>query len=269
MSFLIRSAAVLGAGTMGAQIAGHLANAGIPVLLLDVTAEAARQGRDRLRTLKPDPLFQPDTAGLIRTAGFDELSAAATADWIIEAVVEDLVDQTGADRSPRAAPRARHDRVVQHVRHPACVDGRGRDASPSGGAGSARTSSIRRATCGWSRSFRLPDTDPAVIARLVEFIDHRLGKGSVVAKDTPGFIANRIGIFGALRLVGRVASGEFTIEEIDAITGPIIGRPKSATFRTLDIAGLDIFDRVAQRPGAAAARPTNAAVRNCLRSCAA
>ncbi len=83
-------------------------------------------------------------------------------------------------------------------------------------------------------------------ARLAEFIDHRLGKGIVSARDTPGFIANRIGVFGALRLVEAVVSGEFTIEEVDAITGPITGRPKSATFRTLDIAGVDIFDRVSR-----------------------
>ena len=90
-----------------------------------------------------------------------------------------------------------------------------------------------------------PDTTPDTLAAVRDFADRRLGKGVVVTKDTPGFIANRIGMFAAARALALVASGEFTIEEIDAITGPVIGRPKSATFRTMDIAGVDIVFKVA------------------------
>jgi len=90
-----------------------------------------------------------------------------------------------------------------------------------------------------------PETDAAIVRRLSAFLDRRLGKGIVLARDTPGFIANRIGVFGALRAIDALASGAFTIEEIDAMTGTIIGRPKSATFRTLDIAGVDVFAKVA------------------------
>ncbi|HEY7476045.1 MAG TPA: 3-hydroxyacyl-CoA dehydrogenase NAD-binding domain-containing protein [Vicinamibacterales bacterium] len=238
------SAAVLGAGTMGAQIAGHLANAGVPVLLLDVTGKAAEEGRDRLRTLKPDPLFDRDAATLIRTASFDELPAAARADWIIEAVVEDLPIKQ--DLLARLEPHLGEESIVSS----------NTSGIPLASIAADRSPSFKRRWIGTHffnppRYLRLveiiptPETAPAVTARLGAFIDHRLGKGTVVANDTPGFIANRIGIFGALRLVEAAAGGELTIEEIDAITGQAIGRPKSATFRTLDIAGVDIFSRVA------------------------
>jgi 3-hydroxyacyl-CoA dehydrogenase len=245
MSWAIRSAAVLGAGSMGAQIAGHLANAGLPVWLLDVTAKAAAEGRDRLRALKPDPLFQPQAAALIRTGSFDDLRAAASADWIIEAVVEDL-----------AIKQQLLGRLEPHLGGGTIVSSN-TSGIPISSIVDTRSASFARRFLGTHffnppRYMRLVEivptaaTDPDVTAGMAAFLDQRLGKGTVVAKDTPGFIANRIGIFGALRLVEAVASGEFTIEEIDAITGPIIGRPKSATFRTLDIAGLDIFDRVSR-----------------------
>src|SRR5580765_5631572 len=106
---MIRSAAVLGAGTMGAQIAAHLANAGVPTVLLDLTPELARQGLARARALKPDPFFTPDAIALVTTAGFDDLSSLAAADWIVEAVVEDLtVKRTLLER-------------VEAVRRPGCI----------------------------------------------------------------------------------------------------------------------------------------------------
>ncbi len=89
-----------------------------------------------------------------------------------------------------------------------------------------------------------PETDPDVVRSVSEFADHRLGKGVVIAKDTPGFIANRLALFGVLRMLEVLERGEFTVEEIDAMTGPAIGRPKSATFRTMDIAGLDVLSLV-------------------------
>jgi 3-hydroxyacyl-CoA dehydrogenase len=239
-----RSAAVLGAGAMGAQIAGHLANAGLPVLLLDVTAKAAADGRNRLRVLKPDPLFQPEALELIRTGGFDDLPAAAAADWIIEAVVEDL-----------AIKQELLGRLEPHLATHAIVSSN-TSGIPIASIAASRGERFRRRWIG-THFFNPPrylhlveviptaDTDPQVVGQVTDFLDHRLGKGPVIARDQPGFIANRIGIYGALRLIDAAAAGEFTIEEIDAITGPVIGRPKSATFRTLDLAGLDILARVA------------------------
>jgi len=239
-----RSAAVLGAGAMGAQIAGHLANAGLPVLLLDVTAKAAADGRNRLRVLKPDPLFQPEALELIRTGSFDDLPAAGTADWIIEAVVEDL--SIKQELLGRLEPHLATETIVSS----------NTSGIPIASIAASRSDRFRRRWAG-THFFNPPrylhlveviptaDTDPQVVEQLIDFLDHRLGKGPVIARDQPGFIANRIGIYGALRLIDAAAAGEFTIEEIDAITGPVIGRPKSATFRTLDLAGLDILARVA------------------------
>ena len=202
----IRSTAVLGAGTMGAQIAAHFANAGLPVLLLDVTAQAAAEGRDRLRTLKPDPLFVPDTIDRIRTAGFDQVKEAAGADWIVEAVVEDL--SIKQDLLATLEPHLGADTIVTS----------NTSGIPLAAIAATRGGPFRRRWLG-THFFNPPrylhlveiiptaETDPDVTARLVECIDHRLGKGIVVAKDSPGFIANRIGIFGALRLVEAVAAG--------------------------------------------------------------
>ncbi len=236
---------MLGAGTMGAQIAGHVANAGVPVLLFDLTADAARQGLERLRRLRPDPLFAPHVARLIEPRGFDDLADVARANWIIEAVIEDL--NVKHDLLRRAAAHASPDAALSS----------NTSGIPIGAIAAGLPVDVRRRLLGTHffnppRYLRLVEviatsaTDPAVISGLSSFIDHRLGKGVVPARDTPGFIANRLGVFGACRALELVASGEFSIEEIDAATGPAIGRPKSATFRTLDIAGLDILAVVAR-----------------------
>jgi len=244
MTHRLRSAAVLGAGTMGAQIAAHLANAGIPVLLLDVTAEAAAAGLLRARSLKPDPFFVPDAAALIRTGSLDDLSPLASADWIIEAIVENLaIKQTLAER-------------IDAVRGPHAVVSSNTSGIPLELIAQGRSEGFRRHWTGTHffnppRYLRLveliptTDTDPAVVARVRHWLDHLLGKGVVEAKDTPAFIANHLGLFGVVRLLDAVADGSASIEEVDAITGPVIGRPKSATFRTVDIAGLDILAKVA------------------------
>ena len=242
----IRSAAVLGAGTMGAQIAAHLGNAGIPVVLLDVTPEAAKEGLKRTLALKPDPFFTSSVTSLISTGGLDrDLERVAGADWIIEAVVEQLdVKRSLFERVERV--RGEHTIVSSNtsgIPIAALAEGRGPD--------------FRRHLLG-THFFNPPrylhlvevipstDTDPSVVDRITWFADHRLGKGVVVAKDTPNFIANHIGLFGVVQTLRALESGEFTIEEIDAITGPVIGRPKSATFRTMDIAGIDVLGHVAR-----------------------
>jgi 3-hydroxyacyl-CoA dehydrogenase len=242
----IRSAAVLGAGVMGAQIAAHFANAGLLVLLLDVTREAAADGFKRARALKPDPFFTPDAATLIRTGSFDEdLAGIRDADWILEAVVERL-----------DIKQALLARVDQHRRADAIVSSN-TSGIPIASLSEGRSDAFRRHWLGTHffnppRYLRLleliptPETDAQVLATIAQFGDVRLGKGIVVAKDTPNFIANRIGLFGVMQIFRALASGDFTIEEIDAITGPAIGRPKSATFRTMDIAGLDVLAHVAR-----------------------
>jgi 3-hydroxyacyl-CoA dehydrogenase len=242
----IRQVAVLGAGTMGAQIAAHFANAGIPALLLDVTREAAREGLERAKALKPDPFFTPTTHTLIRTGGIDDdLQAVAQCDWILEAIVERL-----------DAKQSLFARVETH-RKPDAIVSSNTSGIPISALAEGRSNGFRQHLLGTHffnppRYLHLleviptPDTDPSVVDAVVAFADRRLGKGVVVAKDTPNFIANRIGLFGVMQVFRALASGDYTIEEIDAITGPAIGRPKSATFRTMDIAGIDVLAHVSR-----------------------
>jgi len=228
---------------MGAQIAAHFANAGIPVLLLDVTPDAAREGLARARKLKPDPFFTPDSAALIRTGGFEEdLPAIASADWIIEAIVERLdVKQSLFERVDRhRAPHAIVSSNTSGIPIAAIVEGRspGFKAHALGAHFFNPPRYLRLVEI-----IRTADTDAAVERAVAEFADHRLGKGVVAAKDTPNFIANRIGLYGVMQILRAwtAPDGGYSIEEIDAITGPAIGRPKSATFRTMDLAGIDVL----------------------------
>ena len=241
----IRSVAVLGAGTMGAQIAAHVANAGLGVLLLDLDADTARSGLKRAAALKPNPFFTRDAQTRIRLGGFDhDLPKIADCDWIIEAIIERL-----------DAKQALLEQVETHRRADAIVTSN-TSGIPIGTLAEGRSAAFRRHWLG-SHFFNPPrylrlveivptgDTDPAVVTALSSFVDRQLGKGVVVAKDTPNFIANRIGLYGVTRVLEQLASGSYTIEEIDAMTGPVVGRPKSATFRTMDIAGIDILAHVA------------------------
>jgi len=244
----IRSAAVLGAGTMGAQIAAHLANAGLPVLLLDLDAAIARDGLKRARAMKPDPFFTPDAASLISTGGFDDLEKIRSADWIIEAVVEQAeVKRPLLER-------------VDEARGADSIVSTNTSGISIASLAEGRSDGFRRHWLG-THFFNPPrylhlveviptaDTDPVVVEGISRFADHRLGKGVVIARDTPNFIANHIGVFGVVQVLRALESGRYTIEEIDAITGPALGRPKSATFRTMDIAGLDILAHVAKNLG--------------------
>src|SRR5687768_5912201 len=241
---MIRSVAVLGAGVMGAQIAAHFANASVPALLLDVTPEAAAQGLQRARALKPDPFFTPDTWKLITTGSFDDLlPGIKDADWILEAVVERL--DIKRDLLAR----------VDAVRRPGTIVSSNTSGIPIAVLAEGRSEDFARHWLGTHffnppRYLRLLEvvptaaTSPDVIETVRRFADHRLGKGVVLAKDSPNFIGNHLALYGVARIVAKVASGEYTIEEVDAMTGPAIGRPKSATFRTLDLAGVDILGHV-------------------------
>jgi len=244
----IHSAAVLGAGTMGAQIAAHLANAGVPTLLLDVTAEAAAQGLARARALRPDPFHAKDTSMLIRTGSLDDLSGLRGCDWVTEAVVERLdIKQALVERVERATGDS-------------TIVSSNTSGIPISSIAAGRGLEFRRRWLG-THFFNPPrylplleviataDTDPAVVRTIVEFADRRLGKGVVLAKDTPGFIANRIGIFGLMQVFKAMSAAGLGVEDVDALTGPAIGRPKSATFRTMDLAGVDILAAVARDLG--------------------
>src|SRR5262245_2859227 len=240
----IRSVAVLGAGTMGAQIAAHFANAGVPALLLDLTTDIAKEGLKRARALKPDPFFIADAAALVTVGGFDtDLKKLAGVDWILEAVVEQL-----------DVKRALLEKV-DAVRRQGTIVSSNTSGIPIAAIAEGRSEDFRRHWLGTHffnppRYLRLleiiptAETDPAVVAAMVKFGDHVLGKGVVVAKDTPNFIGNHIGLYGVARTLDVLATGQYTIEEIDAITGPALGRPGSATFRTMDIAGIDVLAHV-------------------------
>ena len=263
----IEKAAVLGAGTMGAQIAAHLANAGIPTLLLDVapkepTAEehargltleskevrdrVARAGLEAAKKAKPAPFFTAEAAALVSVGNFDDdLPRIKDCDIVIEAVVENL------DIKRKLFER------VERFRKPGSVVASNTSGIP-----------IRQIAEGFSEDFRAhflgthffnPPrylhlvelirtewTRPEVSCAVYGFLDKRLGKGVVVAKDRPNFIANRIGTYGALVTLRTLSEDGYTIEEVDKITGPALGRPKSATFRTFDIVGLDVLAHVAR-----------------------
>ena len=242
----IRSVAILGAGAMGAQIAAHFANAGVPALLLDLTADVARDGLKRARALKPDPFFTADSAALITTGGFDsDLGRVAGVDWIMEAVVAQI-----------DVKRALLEKVDQ-IRRAGTIVSSNTSGIPIGALAEGRSDDFRRHWLG-THFFNPPrylhllevipaaGTDAAVVDRVSSFADHRLGKGVVIAKDSPNFIANHIGVYGVVQVLRALESGKYTIEEIDAITGPALGRPKSATFRTADIVGIDVLAHVAR-----------------------
>jgi 3-hydroxyacyl-CoA dehydrogenase len=240
---VIRSVAVLGAGTMGAQIAAHFANAGVPALLLDITADAARDGLKRARSLKPDPFFTPDTWKLISTGSFDDLARVRESDWILEAIVEQLDIKRALLEKVDAARRA------------GSIVSSNTSGIPIAALAEGRSDDFRRHWLG-THFFNPPrylhlleliptaDTSKTVVDAVTAFADHHLGKGVVIAKDSPNFIGNHIALYGVVQILKQVESGAYTIEEVDAITGPALGRPKSATFRTLDLAGIDILAHV-------------------------
>jgi 3-hydroxyacyl-CoA dehydrogenase len=243
---MIRTVGIVGAGTMGAQIGALFASIGVNVWLLDLTPQIAKDSLARTRKMKPDPFYTPDAASHIRTGGFDEhFDALAECDWIIEAVVE------RADIKKPLLER------IDKVRKPGTIVSTNTSGLSIAALAEGRSADFRQHWLGTHffnppRYLRLleiiptPETSPEVVARVQAYGDLRLGKGVVVAKDTPNFIANHIGIHGIFRVLDALATGQYTIEDIDAMSGPAIGRPRSATFRTLDIAGVDVFAHVAR-----------------------
>jgi 3-hydroxyacyl-CoA dehydrogenase len=231
---------------MGAQIAAHLANAGVPALLLDLTTDLARDGLKRAQALRPDPFFTREAAALVTVGGFDtDLQRIAHVDWIVEAIIENIEIKRALLEKVDAIRRA--DTIVSS----------NTSGIPLAALAAGRTPEFSRHWLGTHffnppRYLRLveviptADTDARVVSHLSAFLDRRLGKGVVVAKDTPSFIANRIGLHGVIQAIRALETGDYTIEEIDALTGAVLGRPKSATFRTMDLAGIDVLGHVAR-----------------------
>jgi 3-hydroxyacyl-CoA dehydrogenase len=261
----IEKAAVLGAGTMGARIAAHLANAGIPCYLLDIvptelTPDEKRRGlsldkpavRNRIvlagldaaRKSRPAAFFTPETARLVTPGNFDDnLAWCGDVDWIIEAVAENLeikrklLERVDAVRKQGTIVTSNTSGLPIRL----IVEGRSEDFQQHW-AGTHFFNPPRYMKL--AELIPGPNSLAAVLETLTEVCDVRLGKGVVVAKDTPNFIANRIGTFSMLNAIRQMLALEMTIEEVDACTGPAVGWPRSATFRTADIVGLDVLVHV-------------------------
>ena len=246
MSQNIKKVAVLGAGVMGAQIAGHLANAGIPSYLFDINDELAKNGVDSLTSLKPAPLYKPKNAELVTPCTYDnDIIKIAEVDWVLEAVVErlDIKEQV-------------YNNLLPHLKDTAILT-----SNTSGIPLTDLTSSLPddvKQRFMITHFFNPPrymqllelvrgeQTSDETYKTMVEFGESVLGKGIVHAKDTPNFIGNRIGVYGMMATINLAIKQGFTIEEIDKLTGTISGRPKSATFRTADVVGLDTMRHVSK-----------------------
>jgi 3-hydroxyacyl-CoA dehydrogenase len=249
----IHKVAVLGAGTMGARIAAHFANAGVPSYLFDIVPpdadtparnKIAAAGLDAAKKSKPAAFMDPTLARLVTVGNFeDDLKKLAEVDWIIEAVVESL-------EIKRALLKK-----VEAIRKPGTIITTNTSGLPVSQIAEGFSDDFRRAWFGTHffnppRYMRLleliptPQSDRKLIDAVSHFCDVRLGKGVVLAKDTPNFIANRIGTFSVLNVMRLMREMDLTIEDVDALTGQAVGWPKSATFRTIDLVGLDILGHV-------------------------
>src|SRR5579863_2485471 len=239
----IQRVAVLGAGTMGSRIAAHFANAGIPSVLLDVTPELARKGVETAAKQRPGAFFL-DSSAMITTGSFDnDLAKIADCDWIVEAVTEDL-----------AIKRALYEKVITH-RAPGAVVSTNTSGIPLAQIAEGYPAEFHEHFLGTHffnppRYLHLveiipgPATRPDIVSFIADFCDRHLGKGVVPCKDTPNFIGNRIGAFFGATVQRLTVEHDLTIEEVDALTGPLIGLPKSASYRLLDIVGLDVWEHV-------------------------
>ncbi|MER2128607.1 3-hydroxyacyl-CoA dehydrogenase/enoyl-CoA hydratase family protein [Solibacillus sp. FSL H8-0523] len=267
MSYKIQKVAVLGSGVMGSGIAAHLANIGIPTLLLDIapnelTKEEEAKGLtldakavknrfvnsavQKLLKQKPAPLSAKKNLALITPGNFeDDLDKLKDVDWIIEVIVEKLDIKKGLFEK------------IDAVRKPGSIVSSNTSGVSINAMAEGRSEDFQAHFLG-THFFNPPrylkllevipsnTTKPEVVAFMQEFGEDVLGKGVVIAKDTPNFIANRIGTYGLIVTMNEMIARNYSVGEVDSVTGPIIGRPKSATFRTLDVVGLDTFAHVAK-----------------------
>ncbi|OCA84813.1 3-hydroxyacyl-CoA dehydrogenase/enoyl-CoA hydratase family protein [Bacillus sp. D12] len=267
LNLKIKKVAVLGSGVMGSGIAAHLANIGIPVKLLDIvprelTADEGKKGltledkqvRNRLAQMsiqkllkqKPAPLTSKKNLSLIEPGNFeDDLSKINDCDWIIEVVVERLdIKQSVFSQ-------------IDEYRKPGSIISSNTSGISIEAMAEGRSEDFRKHFLGTHffnppRYLKLLEiipteaTSPEIVKAMKQFGEDVLGKGVVIAKDTPNFIGNRIGTYGLLVTVREMMERGYSVGEVDSVTGPLIGRPKSATFRTLDVVGLDTFAHVAK-----------------------
>ena len=256
---IIKKVAVLGSGVMGSRIAAHFAGIGLQVLLLDITpkdiaADAKPAERNKIvndaltAAIKsnPSPVYHKDVIKKITTGNFtDNMKDIATADWIIEVVVErlDIKQLIFTD--------------VEKYRRPGTLITSNTSGIPIHMMAEGRSDDFQKHFCGTHffnppRYLRLleiiptPFTNPEVVDFLMHYGDLYLGKTTVLCKDSPAFIANRIGVFGMMAIMNTMEKLQLSVDEIDALTGPVIGRPKSATFRTADVVGIDTLVKVAK-----------------------
>jgi 3-hydroxyacyl-CoA dehydrogenase len=259
---VIKKVAVLGSGVMGSRIALHFAGIGLQVLLLDIVPAEAKESQKKAERNKivndslqaaiksnPSPVYHKDVVKKVTTGNFDDnLNELANYDWIIEVVVERLDIKRSLFEK------------VEAVRKPGTLITSNTSGIPIHLLSEGRSTDFKKHFCGTHffnppRYLRLleiiptPETDPEVTAFLMEYGDLYLGKTTVLAKDTPAFIANRIGVYGIMAIFQLVDKLGLTIDEVDALTGPLIGRPKSATFRTADVVGIDTLVKVAKGVG--------------------
>jgi 3-hydroxyacyl-CoA dehydrogenase len=265
MKYKFHRAVVIGAGTMGAAIAAHLANAGVPVTLLDIMPNKllpeeeqkgltlqdkqvrnriVQQGLDRAVKSRPASFFTTDTAALISIGNLeDDLEVIKSADWVIEVIIENL--------KIKRSLMARIDAIrPEHV-----IISTNTSGIPVTQIAEGLSEGFRKHFLG-THFFNPPrylklleviptqDTLPEVVNAISEFGEYRLGKGIVLCKDTPNFIANRIGFGGGAFAMDYILENNYTVDEVDAITGPAIGRPKTATFRLIDLVGIDVWEDV-------------------------
>jgi 3-hydroxyacyl-CoA dehydrogenase len=241
----INKVAVLGCGVMGSQIAAHLSNANIPVYAFDINQDVAEKGIAFSRKLKPSPYYNPKTINLITPLNYDDhIEKISECDWVIEVIAERLDWKN-----------VLYQKIFPHLKKNAIV--------------TSNTSGISLAELTQEMDKDLSDrffithffnpprymklveiiqsknTNPEMVSFIVNFMEEVLGKGVVYAKDTPNFVANRIGVFGMMTTLNAAQKYKLSVENVDALTGTLIGRPKSATFRTADVVGLDTLAFVA------------------------
>ena len=241
----IKKVGVLGAGVMGGQIAAHLNNVGLEVVVFDLDLDIAKKGMEATKSLKPSPFYNIKTADSIKAASFDDFEPLKDCDWVIEVIAEKLEWKTEL-----------YSKIEPYLSESAIV--------------TSNTSGLLLAdlTCSMSDSlkkrffithfFNPPrymklvefiiskDNSENIVSYMKEFMTNTLGKGVVMAKDTPNFIANRIGTYGMMICLQEAYKNNLSVEDVDAWTGTLVGRPKSGTFRTADIVGLDTLAFVAK-----------------------
>ena len=248
----IRKVGIVGAGTMGAGIAALAASAGVPVVLLDIPATdgdpsaPAKKGLERQMKIRPPAFMDADRAALVRTGNTrDDLGLLGQCDLVIEAIIEQL--------EPKKALYGR----LESVLAPDAIVASNTSGIPMRDLVSGRSAGFRERFLGMHffnppRYLHLleiiaaPDTTAATLRMAREYSERVLGKGTIRAKDVPGFVANRLGVYGMVLALRMIDEFDLTIDEVDVITGPALGRAKSATFRTADLTGLDVLDHVAK-----------------------